>query len=230
MLEHDMKPLTPAQIFGHIRNLVFCVAIAIWLVQFGPMVDPVWKPESGEPVPRNFSYVYFPKEGAQILDAGGEQIGSLNRPVLVDDEHKEVGGFVDVGGARDARKVAWTSLTPAAPSSLHVPVGDLGLRKDIGEIRDPELSVREIDEKKIATLRLGHGAREYKFEYEISGDAVKPLRMYSKGNSLTPIGINTIIGLAIMWVSYTVISTMIQRVFPQLRSAPTGQCCATSAP
>src|SRR5438067_1847764 len=112
-----MKPLMRRQVVEFAIGMLFVIAVMSWLNVYGPLFDPTWVAKEGEPVPRNFSYLFFPRPVASIVDASGKSIGPLRRAVVLTDEQCQKNGPIDVGGAKDPRLVSRADLTPSPPES-----------------------------------------------------------------------------------------------------------------
>jgi hypothetical protein len=218
-----MRPLTPREIARHVSVLVFTIGVVCWL-RVGPMFDPVWTAGGGEPVPRNFSYMLFPRGDAGIMDEAGERVVPFRRALMIDDEHYRADGLVDVGGAKGVRQVAMADLTPAAPpGTLDMLWNDWQAHETVpaGNLQSAEFSIRPGRARTtLATLKLCRAARCYKFVYEINRDTVRPLRMYSTGWDVFPMGQYTLLGLLGLWVLYSMVAAMLDRVLPGPAAKP----------
>src|ERR1051325_6497644 len=104
-----MRPMTGRRLVDFVSGMAFLLVCMYWLNFVGPMVDPVWSATDREPIPRNFSYLLFPKPAASILDAKGDVVGPLRRAIAINDEQYRAGGQLRFGDVR----VDLDALTPA---------------------------------------------------------------------------------------------------------------------
>jgi hypothetical protein len=228
-----MRPLTRREIVSFIVFLPFMVLITIWLLSWGPMLDPVWVAKDGEPVPRNFTYLFFPLPGANIVDASGQQVGSFQRPILVNDERYQAGGLVDVGGAKGDRRVRIADLTTLSSwNGVEQPLEQLGA-EDVSAsspVHDPMFSVSSSPEGiRRATLKFGQGVRTYKFVYESDGRSVTPLSMYRSGGKPLRCGPFTMTGLLGAFVLYSILSVVFNKLWPETQAPPQGTVAGNGA-
>jgi hypothetical protein len=225
-----MRPLSPREIARYICVVVFAIAAMAWL-RLGSMFDPVWTSGGGEPVPRNFSYMLFPRTGAGIVDGSGERIGSFQRALMLDDEHYRADGPVDVGGARGVRHVAKSDLTPTPPpGTLDMLWNDW--QEHASDCQSSEFSTRTRDDGTVlATLRCCRVAHCYRFVYEIDGETMRPLQMYRTGGDVA-LGPWTLLGLLGVLVVFRVVGVALDRMLPATAATtdkPAKGLAATSA-